>query len=446
MKMIFAGDALFSSRNLKETIDEQVFKKLQSADFAFANAEFVTPKHTTAPAAGRGYQTSVRPETLDEFSDLNIRYVSFANNHTGDYGIEGLLDTIDAAKSRNLVPLGVGYSLSEARKPTFIDSKDGRIGIVTVAVTRSEVFAAADGGNGVVSRPGVNPLRWNRTYVVSEEDFAHLQAIDERIGTAESMRVGKRIETFKGDPNKLDLGSFFEGYLTFEKGEQPGVCTHPNEEDQREILRYIEDAKERSDFVIVNLHTHEGENENWYSDYAPAFIEEFSHLAVEAGANLVVGHGAHFTRGIEIYQQGTIFYNIGSLLMEFEAGESIISPEMFSAYGYATNEVASTLHKNRTKDSEGNWQGFYSDPMFSENFFLEILFDRETDSFETTLVPIDLQLTNARVTKRGLPVLASEKQKASLLKRLNNISQERYQTQVIEKNGVFYIEKSTARD
>ena len=166
MQLIVAGDLLFSSRNLKETIDPKLVELLQSADAVVANAEFVTPKKDTPPAAGRGYVTAVRAETLDEFTDLNMKYLSFANNHTGDFGITGMLDTLAAARSRGLHPLGLGESLFDARKPQFIDTRDGRIAIITVAVTRSEVFAASNAGNGVPARPGVNPLRWERSYVL----------------------------------------------------------------------------------------------------------------------------------------------------------------------------------------------------------------------------------------------------------------------------------------
>ncbi|WP_339249973.1 CapA family protein [Paenibacillus sp. FSL P2-0136] len=432
MKFLVSGDALFSSSNLDKTMDPELLALLQGADEAFTNAEFVTPRLNTAPAAGRGYQTSVRPKALDEFGKLNIRYVSFANNHTGDYGTQGLVDTIEEAEARGLTPLGVGMSLHEARKPVFVDTADGRIAIITIDVTRSEVFAASNPGNGVPARPGVNPLRWSRTYVVNDQDFSTLKEISERIGIASSMEEGKRIETFKSkSENYYEFGSFFEGYLTFEKGEQSRVKTAAHEQDQQEIYRSIQDAAERSDYVFVSLHTHEGENENWYSDYPAEFIETFARGAVDAGASCVFGHGAHFTRGVEVYKGQPIFYNIGSLFMEFEAGESIVSPEMFTAYGYAENEAPSTLHKNRTKDSEGNWQGFYSDRKFSENFLVMFDLSVEDKRFSYELIPIDLRLTHETVTKRGLPVLASDEAAASLVERLNAVSNERYHTEII---------------
>lgn len=440
MNFIITGDSLFSSQNLAQTIDEALVAKLQTADAVFTNAEFVTPNLATPPAAGRGYVTSVRPALLDEFTKLNIRYVGFANNHTGDFGIQGMLDTLEESRKRNIIPLGIAENLYNARKPVFIDHADCRIALITIDVTRSEVFAALDSANGLPARPGVNPLRWDRKYVVSPKDLQSLEAISQRSGFSASMDEAKKIELWKAADSReqLDLGSFFEGYISFVAGEQPGVETTAKESDRQAILASIEDAKKRSDFVFVSLHTHEGENENWYSEYPAAFIEQFSQAAIDAGANIVFGHGAHFTRGIQNYHGGTIFYNLGSLLMEFEAGESLLPSEMNEAYGYASAELPSTLHSNRVKDSDGNWQGFYSDPKFEENFLVSFdLKSGQEPQFQ--LIATNLQLRNDRVTKRGLPIIADARSRRNLIAHLNAVSQERYLTEIVEENGVIKV-------
>jgi poly-gamma-glutamate synthesis protein (capsule biosynthesis protein) len=125
--------------------------------------------------------------------------------------------------------------------------------------------------------------------------------------------------------------------------------------------------------VIATLHTHEGINENWYATEPPEFVEEFAHRAIDEGASVFVGQGAHFTRGVEIYKGRPIFYNLGSLLMEFEAGESMISPEMYHTYGLNGGARPSDLHSGRAKDAEGNWTGFIptaDSPRISLSFWI----------------------------------------------------------------------------
>lgn len=406
MRIIATGDSLFSSRNLAARLDQRLVEQLHQADAVFTNAEFCTPQETTPPAAGRGYITSVVPETLDEFVDLNIKLVSFANNHTGDFGWQGIVDTLQAAKARKLIYCGIGNSLDEARAARFLDTPKGRVGIVAACSTRSEAFAASAPGGGIAARPGLSPLRWGQAYVLPDKEFKELERIDELLGTRQSTLEGLQTETWPlPGPNHFKFGSLFEGNLRIERGSHPHVRTFMNENDCDAILNSVRDASRRSDVTIVSLHTHEGMAENWYSPEPAAFVEDFCRRAIDAGAHAVVGHGAHFMRGVEIYKKRPIFYNLGSLLMEFEAGESKIPPEMYETYGYDREALPSDLHGGRAKDHDGNFIGFNADPKHSKNCLA--LLDWQNGELAFQLLPVDLGLNRERVLERGLPVLAS---------------------------------------
>lgn len=393
----------------------------------FANAEFSCPQQNLPPAAGRGYITAVKPATLDEFADLNIRLVSFANNHTGDFGWEGVLDTMEAAEARNLIPCGLGRNLDDARLPRFLDTAKGRIGVVALGSTRSEVFLAANGGAGTLPRPGLNPLRWGRAYVLPDDQFEQLKAITRSLGIDESIREGMRVEVMPPkDENEFIFGSLFESSLQIERGEQALVRTWFNEQDCFANERSIRDAANRSDFTLVSLHTHEGDKDSWYSPKAPEFIERFAHRAVDAGADTVVCHGAHFMRGVEIYNGKPIFYNLGSLLMEFEAGESIIGPEMYQAYGHAVDARPSELHRARAKNSAGEFTGFNAEARFSQNALA--IFDVTSDGLACQLLPLDLGMNRERVLSRGLPETVTHQQGAEIASLLTRLSQ-RYSTE-----------------
>ncbi|MCD8084518.1 MAG: CapA family protein [Clostridiales bacterium] len=429
MRFVACGDSLFSSKNLVNRLDPKLIAYLKEADGVFTNAEFCTPRPETPPAPGRGYMTSVRADRLDEFVEMNIRLVSFVNNHSGDYGWQGVMDTIHAAEERKLVPCGLGRNLLEARLPRFLDTAAGRIGVVAAGSTRSEVFAASDEGAGVAARPGVNPLRWKQSYVLPEREFEELRRIDTLLGTKASVDEGNRIETFPpSDENHFQFGSLYEGNLKIEKGDRAYVRTFANEKDAEEIRKSVRDASRRADLTVFSLHTHEGVNENWYSTEPPAFIESICHQAIDAGADTVIGHGAHFMRGVEIYKGKPIFYNLGSLLMEFEAGESIIAPEMYESYGYDPGCRPSDLHGNRVKDREGHFIGFASERRFSENAM--VLFDKTEEGMTWKMIPLDLKLDAEQPLKRGLPTLATPEVVAGMAKRLQAISA-KYGTQFV---------------
>uniref|UniRef100_UPI003F644F18 CapA family protein n=1 Tax=Erwinia sp. V71 TaxID=3369424 RepID=UPI003F644F18 len=360
----------------------------------------------------------------------------FANNHTGDFGWEGVVHTLDAAEERDLIPCGIGRNLDDARLPRFLDTANGRVGVVALGSTRSEVFLAANGGASTQPRPGLNPLRWGRAYVLPDAQFEQLKQITRDLGIDESVREGMRVEVMadKG-ANEFKFGSLFESSLQIERGDQAAVRTWFNEQDCQANEHSIRDAANRSDFTLVSLHTHEGDKDSWYAAEAPEFIEQFAHRAIEAGGDAVVCHGAHFMRGVEIYQGKPIFYNLGSLLMEFEAGESIIGPEMYEAYGHPVNARPSDLHRARAKNSAGEFIGFNAEARFSQNALA--IFDLQEGQLACQILPLDLGMDRERVLDRGLPQSVTHQQGEEIAALLTRLSQ-RYGTQFSynQENGL----------
>lgn len=422
MDLIITGDSLFSSTNLINRLDAKIIKLLKNSDVAFTNAEFSTPQKSTAPAANRGYVTAVRANRLDELVNLKFNLINFANNHTGDFGVQGIIDTINAAEKRKIEPVGIGSSLDAARKPHFQDTPDGRIAIVSAATTRSKLFLASNAGNGVPARPGLNPLRWDQSYVLDDPEYQQLLKINHDLGTEHSAKVGSKIERWPQlDSDHFYFGSMYEDKLLIERGNTTRVKTKPDRSDLEAVKKSVLDAKRRSNFVIFSVHTHEGQAENWYASEPADFVKNVAHEVIDAGADIFVGHGAHFLRGIEWYHDKPILYNLGSFLMEFEAGESIIPPEMYQSYGLESGAVPSDLHEFRSQNKNGQFVGFNADPVFSEGVILRLNFAELETKYQ--LIPIDLQLTNKDSLKRGLPVSASLEKQRIIINRLKKLSE-----------------------
>lgn len=405
MKIIACGDALFSGGNLEGRLDPRLVALLQGADAVFANAEFICPARTTPPAPRR-FITAVGEEALDELASIGVNLLSFANNHTGDFGAQGVIDTLEACENRGLMASGIGRSLTEARMPQFHDADAGRIAVVSAGTTRSAEFTASDAGAGIPARPGLNPLRWGRSYVLPEAQFEQIKAIEESLGIAASREEIMRVEVIP-DPgaDRLQFGSFFEGSLWFERGETAHIRYTMNSGDFDAILRNVRDAANRSEVVLVSLHTHEGTEENWYSPRPVPFVEDFARAAIDAGATAVIGHGPHMLRGVELYKGKPIFYSLGSLLMEFEAGMQKMSPEMFAAYGFGRDALPSDLHMSRAADETGTPIGFNGDPRFSRS--VVAVLDIDDEGVRVELVPLDLDMNRPRRSERGLPAIAA---------------------------------------
>ncbi|MCS8586194.1 hypothetical protein EFE14_08450 [Leuconostoc mesenteroides] len=165
-----------------------------------------------------------------------------------------------------------------------------------------------------------------------------------------------------------------------------------------------------------------------------------AHAAIDAGADIVIGHGAHFIRGAELYKDKWIFYNLGSLIMEFEAGNSIIPPEMYQAYGLDGHSKPSQLHHQRAVDEKGNFKGFSGDKKFSQNIILELEINDDRRLTTLNVIPLDLGMTRDNALKRGLPIIPSENEATLVMNRLNEISK-RFNTsfEYDKKRNIFSI-------
>ena len=104
----------------------------------------------------------------------------------------------------------------------------------------------------------------------------------------------------------------------------PGApANKPNQEDAGRILQSIREAKQHSDLVVVYQHNHVFGNrafstlfsEGMAERLAPnEWLKNWTHAEVDAGADVVVMHGAPLLHGVEIYRGKPIFYDLGNFI------------------------------------------------------------------------------------------------------------------------------------
>jgi len=85
----------------------------------------------------------------------------------------------------------------------------------------------------------------------------------------------------------------------------------------------IREAKKTADYVIVSFHWG-GEGLDTPKPYQKAA----GHRAIDAGADIVIGHHPHVLQGVEYYRSGVIFYSLGNFAfgsMSSKADRSIIA-------------------------------------------------------------------------------------------------------------------------
>ena len=78
-----------------------------------------------------------------------------------------------------------------------------------------------------------------------------------------------------------------------------------------EIAGDIKEAKEKSDLIVVSFHYG-----TEYQEIPSETQKKFSYLAIDSGADLVVGHHPHVIQPVEKYKKGWIAYSLGNFVFD----------------------------------------------------------------------------------------------------------------------------------
>jgi hypothetical protein len=112
---------------------------ISSADIAIANFENPAPNrfrwHT------RNTVFTADPSLIDGLVNAGIDYVSIANNHIGDAGDTGILQTIANLRKRGLKYSGAGKDLAAARKPAILEANGVKVAVLAYDAIAKSYFA-----------------------------------------------------------------------------------------------------------------------------------------------------------------------------------------------------------------------------------------------------------------------------------------------------------------
>ena len=309
LTLALAGDALVS---IKLSIHEdprflELVDLIRSSDAAFANMEMLFHDYESYPMHEHGgANLRADPKLVGELKWAGFDMLSLANNHTGDYGAAGMLLTKKYINDAGYSASGVGESLREARAPVFFDTPDGRIALISVSSTFPEHSRAGNTRGDIPSHPGLNPLRHTKEYTLNSEQFNFIKNISEKTYPDITSK------TLGMDSNGDDRESAWFLGERFFLGKTLSISSVPNDIDMKEIRGAVKSAKLVSDYVIVSLHAHESRGND---KTVPAeFITTFAREMIDSGSDIIVGHGPHVLRGIEVYKNKPIFYSLGNFI------------------------------------------------------------------------------------------------------------------------------------
>lgn len=234
---------------------------LRESDGVFCQLESVLSEQGDLSSCTR-MGCSSRPEVAGVLADSGFRVVSFASNHALDYGRTAFLETLSHLRAAGLSVIGAGENEQRAREYAVNTAADGtKVAFLGYNSILPQGFWAEE------ARPGCNPARALTAYCPVEHD-------------------------------------------------QPGtpcrMYTFPHPDDLKKMTEDITRAKQEADVVVVSIH--------WGIHFKEAVLADYqryyAHFAIDAGADLILGHHAHILKPVEIYKGKAIFYSLGNFAME----------------------------------------------------------------------------------------------------------------------------------
>jgi poly-gamma-glutamate capsule biosynthesis protein CapA/YwtB (metallophosphatase superfamily) len=222
---------------------------LKTADVLLGQLEVpYTSRDAAAVALGRN------PEVLAALVDSGFHVVSLAGNHLMDAGVSGIEDTISWLDEHRLAHVGAGLNLEEARRPVILERNGTRFGFLDYnCVGPKETWAAP-------ARPGNAYLK-----IITYYELDHATP-----------------------------------------GGPPNIYTWAETETSNAMLDDIGKLRPLCDILVISFHKGLGHTPIKLAGYE----QQISYAAIDAGADIIVGHHGHILKGVEFYKGKPIFHSL----------------------------------------------------------------------------------------------------------------------------------------
>ena len=415
--MALTGDSIIT-RHLspyKEADYLRMVDLIRNTDAGFTNLEMLLHDYEGYPQAqSGGVWLRADPSIAKELAWAGIKMVARANNHAGDYSPESMRSTSKYLDQAGIVHAGVGENLQQAREAHYLETANGRVALVSCASTFTPQSIAGKQRSDVGGRPGLNPLRFDTRYLVDQATVDNLKKALMEIG----LPAGDQATQVRFMDN------------LFVAGTENRIEQTPNAQDLREITDSIKDARRQADYVVVTIHAHEdGKNRQIPADFLP----KFAHAAIDAGADVFVGHGPHVLRGIEIYKGKPIFYSLGDFIFQNETVLRLPG-DNYEALGLGPEARVDDFNAKRYDNDNS---GFPADRLVWESVIAVPAFKGAKLS-ELKLYPISLGFGQP-IAWRGRPMLANSELSKKIIDDLIQLS-EPFGTKIDYKDSVGIVD------
>ena len=222
---------------------------LKTADVLLGQLEVpYTSRDANAVAQGRN------PEVLGALVDSGFDIVSLAGNHLADAGVAGIEDTLAWLDEHNVAHVGAGFNLEEARRAVVLEREGARFGFLDYnCVGPKETWATS-------SKPGCAYLN-----IITHYELDHATP-----------------------------------------GGPPIIYTWAETSTLNAMLDDIRKLRPLCDILVVSFHKGLGHTPIKLA----AYEQQISYAAIDAGADIILGHHGHILKGVELYKGKPIYHSL----------------------------------------------------------------------------------------------------------------------------------------
>ena len=197
-------------------------------------------------------------KALDILPEVGFDVMTLAGNHIHDAGPEAIRDTIAWLKNHGIATAGGGMNIDEARRSVVIERDGTRFGFLSYnCVGPQETWATKEKAGAAY------------VHILTHYELDHANP-----------------------------------------GGPPSIYTWAEPESMKAMIEDVQQLRPLCDILVVSFHKGLVHMPIKLAQYE----QQISYAAIDAGADLILGHHCHILKGIEQYKGKTIFHCLGNFV------------------------------------------------------------------------------------------------------------------------------------
>jgi poly-gamma-glutamate capsule biosynthesis protein CapA/YwtB (metallophosphatase superfamily) len=309
--VIVAGDGGVTARAVVRALSPL----FRAADVRSLNLESVVGTLGTEEAyPGKRFLLQSPPETVSMLDELGVDVVNLGNNHVRDWLDAGISSTISLVAGSDFSFVGAGVSEEQSALPCVLDVAGHRVGFLSYTSVNGDFVndsLPTDDEQVPPDLPAEDDWQYEyRTFGLTEDNFVVASA-SRRAGSA-WIEVEKLLDSLDAEDQATLWAAVTGVYPELQDWVARRGHGGANPFASSRLLDDVGRLRAQAcDLVVVQLHSG-----FQYAEAKSDFLESAAHQAIDAGADLVVGHHPHVLQGLEWYKGKLIAYSLGNLVFD----------------------------------------------------------------------------------------------------------------------------------